>query len=65
MKTFVFGYKDNKISKNADYLGIHKKATIYIDAIDEIRAHTLLYTLYVKDMNKWELIDSYSYAKEA
>ena len=59
--TFVFSYKDNKISSNPDYVGIHRRATIYIDAIDEIRATTLLYTLYAKDFDKWELTDRYSY----
>jgi len=53
--TFIFAYKDNKISNNPDYVSIHRKAIIQIDAIDEIRAFTLL-DLYVQDFGKWELI---------
>jgi hypothetical protein len=56
--TFVYAHVDNAISDNADYVGIHRTTKISIDAIDEIRAYTLL-NIYVKDMSKWIPIDPY------
>lgn len=58
LTTFVFAFKnDNKCD-------IHNEATLYINAIDLIRANTLLFTLYAKNIYDWELIDSYSYITE-
>jgi len=41
LTTFVYSFK------NINKCDIHKKATLYINAIDEIRANTLRFTLKI------------------